>query len=153
MIATIAKRFTFDAAHCLPKLGPDHKCHRLHGHTYEVELVCRGPVDEHGFVIDYDEIARAWAPLHEALDHRYLNEIPGLETPSTEHLVAWMYQRWHVAAAAASVLERPRSAPHLFWNVLDRIRIKESSTTWCEMSQVEWLAFCGPNALSKLAGR
>ncbi len=95
MIATLAKRFTFDAAHCLPKLPAGHKCQRLHGHTYEVEIVCRGNADARGFVVDYDEIASVWRHIHDKLDHRYLNEIPGLETPSTEHLVAWMFDFIH----------------------------------------------------------
>ena len=143
MIATLAKRFTFDAAHCLPKLDPGHKCHRLHGHTYEVEIVCRGQVDEKGFVIDYDDIAKAWVPMHSVLDHHYLNEIAGLETPSTENLVAWMF-KWLRESVEPDALAD--SAERTVWNVLERIRIKESSTTWCEMSKAEWLAFCGPNA-------
>jgi 6-pyruvoyltetrahydropterin/6-carboxytetrahydropterin synthase len=137
-MATLAKRFTFDAAHCLPRLPAGHKCANLHGHTYEVELVCRGKVDDVGFVIDYDVIAMAWRPVHDQLDHRYLNDIPGLETPSTEHLVAWMFRWFH---------EHTELDPgQAFWPVLHSIRIKESSTTWCEMTKVEWLAFCGPNA-------
>lgn len=144
MIATLAKRFTFDAAHCLPKLGPDHKCHRLHGHTYQVEIVCRGHTDDRGFVIDYDDLAKAWAMIHDLLDHRYLNEIEGLETPSTENLVAWMFKFAH--NMNQFVTEHGYGLWDRVWPVLDRIRIKESSTTWCEMSKVEWLAFCGPNA-------
>jgi 6-pyruvoyltetrahydropterin/6-carboxytetrahydropterin synthase len=143
MIATLAKHFTFDAAHCLPNLGPNHKCHRLHGHTYEVELVCRGQVDERGFVIDYDDIAQAWGPIYRTLDHQYLNEIAGLETPSTEHLVAWMFRWLHESVSPGAVHE---SAERTVWGVLDRIRIKESSSTWCEMTKVEWMAFCGPMA-------
>lgn len=121
MIATLAKRFTFDAAHCLPKLAPDHKCHRLHGHTYEVELVFRGEVGDDGFVIDYDKIAEAWQPIHDALDHRYLNEVPGLETPSTEMLCQWILRR----------LDQ--------WASLVRVHVKESSTTWCEMTRKDSL--------------
>lgn len=135
MIATLSKRFTFDAAHCLPKLPPGHKCARLHGHTYEVEIVCRGKVGDNGFVIDYDDIATAWAPIHHALDHRYLNEISGLEQPSTENLIAWIFAYLHNSKSGAAV-----------WDVLSGIRVMESSTTWCEMSKQEWLAFCGPNA-------
>jgi len=139
MIATLSKRFTFDAAHCLPRLPAGHKCARLHGHTYEVELVCRGQVDkETGFVIDYDDIAQAWVPICDRLDHRYLNEVPGLETPSTENLVAWMFSEMYVNQDGVFF--------KAIWPVLDRILIKESSTTWCEMTKAEWLAFCGPNA-------
>jgi 6-pyruvoyltetrahydropterin/6-carboxytetrahydropterin synthase len=138
MIATLSKRFTFDAAHCLPKLDPGHKCARLHGHTYQVEIVCRGPVDENGFVIDYDAIAHAWEPIHRALDHRYLNDIPGLEQPSTENLLAWIFKSFH---------DEPRPGDYAqVWALLDTIRIYESSTTWCEMTKEQWLAFCGPNS-------
>lgn len=142
MIATLSKCFTFDAAHCLPKLGPTHKCHRLHGHTYEVEFVHRGVVDENGFVIDYDDIAATWSHLHNALDHRYLNEIDGLETPSTENLCAWMFD--FIRSFAVLADGRGNGIHDRVWSTLDRIRIKESSTTWCEMTKAEWIA--GRNA-------
>jgi len=117
MIATIAKRFTFDAAHHLPTVPADHKCHRMHGHTYEVELVFRGDIGANGFVVDYADIAEAWQPIHDALDHRVLNDVPGLEIPSTEILAAWILDRLSI------------------WNQLVRVRINESSTTWCEMER------------------
>lgn len=116
MHATLSKSFTFDAAHRLDGLPPDHKCHRLHGHTYHVEVIVAGVVQANGFVIDYAEIAAAWAPIHEALDHRLLNEVGGLEVPSTEVLCSWIIRR---------LRERLSS--------LARIRVYESSTTWCEM--------------------
>jgi 6-pyruvoyltetrahydropterin/6-carboxytetrahydropterin synthase len=90
MKVTITKDFRFEAAHALPRLPRDHKCHRMHGHSYEVTLHLRGPVDKRGFVVDYDEIETAWAPVHEALDHRTLNYVPGLEVPSTEVLATWI---------------------------------------------------------------
>ncbi|HWN72058.1 MAG TPA: 6-carboxytetrahydropterin synthase, partial [Haliangium sp.] len=77
MIATISKTFTFDAAHRLDRLPPEHKCHRMHGHTYRVELILSGHVADNGFLLDYADIAEMWAPLHELLDHRILNEVPG----------------------------------------------------------------------------
>lgn len=128
MNATIAKRFTFDAAHHLPMLPDGHKCRRLHGHTYEVELVLYGPVIN-GFVVDYADIEVAWRPIFDAIDHRTLNDVPGLEIPTTENLVNWMFTRF---------IEDRRPCTGLFRDYLDRIRIKESTTTWCEMSIQNW---------------
>jgi len=127
--ATIAKRFTFDAAHRLDRLPPEHKCHRMHGHTYEVELVLRGPIDANGFVVDYADIEAAWRPIFETIDHRVLNEVPGLEIPSTEVLAVWILNR--LMSAGGDVAR-------LLW----KVRIKESSTTWCEVSKSlgHWLA-------------
>lgn len=138
MITTIAKRFTFDAAHCLPLLPDGHKCKRMHGHTYEVEIVLRGKVDPaSGMLLDYADIATSWSEIHEAVDHRVLNEVPGLEVPTTENLVAWIIKRFY---------DDTRDHEGGFWTLLHSVRVKESSTTWCEMSKVEWLAFCGPNS-------
>jgi len=123
MIATISKCFTFDAAHRLDRLPADHKCHRMHGHTYEVELVFRGPVDDMGFVLDYADIATAWAPLHDLLDHRVLNEVPGLETPTTEVLAAWIAV--HIASSPTGSAD--------FGALLEHVLVRESSTTWCRM--------------------
>jgi 6-pyruvoyltetrahydropterin/6-carboxytetrahydropterin synthase len=131
MKATIAKRFTFDAAHRLDRLPESHKCHRMHGHTYEVEIVLHGPVDGDGFVADYEHIAMAWQPIFDAIDHRVLNDIPGLEVPSTENLCAWMFNQ--IASDRRPELVTVKL-------VLAKIRIWESSTTWCEISAHEWLA-------------
>ena len=86
--------YRFEAAHRLPFVREGHKCARLHGHSYKVELTVAGPVDPaSGWLIDFDELIRYWQPLHDALDHRYLNEIPGLENPTCEVLVKWMWDR------------------------------------------------------------
>src|ERR1044072_6711432 len=92
MITTIAKRFTFDAAHHLPTVPADHKCHRMHGHTYAVEFRFSGTTHDNGFCagIDYDDIAKMWAKIDATLDHRELNLIRVLEVPSTENLVKWI---------------------------------------------------------------
>lgn len=129
MNATIAKRFTFDAAHRLDRLPPDHKCHRMHGHTYEVEIIVHGPVDALGFVVDYAVIELAWQPIFDTIDHRILNDILGLEVPTTENLLRWMFDR--------IALDR-RPAVATLKTALAKIRIYESSTTWCEMSSKEW---------------
>lgn len=126
MIATIAKRFTFDAAHRLDRLPPDHKCHGMHGHTYEVELVFTGRVDENGFVMDYAEIAQMWQPLHQRIDHKVLNEVPGLEVPSTEHVAGWIF------AHLTQWLRVRRGMGVPFEVTLDRVLVRESSSTWCE---------------------
>jgi 6-pyruvoyltetrahydropterin/6-carboxytetrahydropterin synthase len=131
MIATIAKRFTFDAAHHLPTVPPDHKCRRLHGHTYEVEFILSGPVGENGFVVDYADIAAAWQPIFDEIDHRLLNDVPGLEVPSTENLCAWMFGR---------LVDDGRPGLESLRTCLAKIRIYESSTTWCEMTARQWLA-------------
>lgn len=118
MIATVAKHFTFDAAHFLDRLPPEHKCHRMHGHTYRVEIQVTGEVDENGFVVDYALIEEAWRTLMDQLDHRVLNDVVGLRNPTTENLAAWILARLGLLATH----ER-----HL------RVRVYESATTWCEV--------------------
>lgn len=85
----IAAEFTFEAAHQLAHLPEGHKCKRLHGHNYRLEVVVEGQVDERGFVMDYAELEAIVQPLVDKLDHRYLNEIAGLFCPTTECLVEW----------------------------------------------------------------
>jgi 6-pyruvoyltetrahydropterin/6-carboxytetrahydropterin synthase len=86
--------FGFEAAHRLPNVPPAHKCARLHGHSFKVELAVAGPVDARtGWFLDFQELHDAWKPLHEMLDHRYLNEVPGLENPTSEVLAKWIWER------------------------------------------------------------
>ena len=90
----IFNRFSIEAARRLPNLPPEHPCSRLHGHSFQVEVHVTGPVDPVlGWVIDFADIQRAWAPIREALDHRCLNEVAGLENPTSEHLARWLWQR------------------------------------------------------------
>ena len=90
----IFKEFTFEAAHLLPNVPPDHKCARLHGHSFRVEIHVTGPLEpELGWVVDFSEIKRAFKPLYEQLDHHYLNEVDGLENPTTEVLARWIWER------------------------------------------------------------
>ena len=94
MRTRLVKDFRFEAAHRLPRVPEAHKCARLHGHSFRVEVEVAGEVDpEMGWVVDYADIKRAFSPLHDALDHRYLNEIEGLENPTSEVLVAWIWAR------------------------------------------------------------
>lgn len=90
----IYKEFTFEAAHRLPRLPEMHKCWRLHGHSFKVGIGVEGPVDDElGWVIDFGDIKTAFKPLHQALDHRYLNEIEGLENPTSENPAIWIWER------------------------------------------------------------
>ena len=90
----IYKEFRFDAAHKLPNAPKGHKCRRLHGHSYRVEVHVRGAVDPTtGWVMDFGQVSEAFKPLLEQLDHSYLNEVEGLENPTSENLARWIWQR------------------------------------------------------------
>ena len=94
MRVELVKSFTFEAAHLLPTFPDGHKCRRLHGHSFRVDVHVEGPVHgQKGYLVDYGEIKRAFGPVHDALDHRYLNEIPGLENPTAENLAIWIWRR------------------------------------------------------------
>ncbi|MCW5558055.1 MAG: 6-carboxytetrahydropterin synthase QueD [Verrucomicrobiae bacterium] len=90
----LRRTFQFEAAHRLTQVAPGHKCARLHGHSFVVEVAVEGPVDPRlGWVMDYADIKAAFDPLFRELDHNYLNEIPGLENPTSERLAEWIWQR------------------------------------------------------------
>ena len=90
----IFKEFTFEAAHRLPNVAPGHKCARLHGHSFAVAVHIVGPVDDRtGWVRDFADVSTAAAPLIDCLDHNYLNEIAGLENPTSEVLARWIWDR------------------------------------------------------------
>jgi 6-pyruvoyltetrahydropterin/6-carboxytetrahydropterin synthase len=93
----IYKKYVFEAAHRLPNLPADHKCSRLHGHSFHVELQVSGEVNETlGWVMDFSEITNLFKPIYEELDHRYLNEIVGLENPTSENIARWIWNRMHL---------------------------------------------------------
>lgn len=90
----IYKEFVFEAAHRLPAVPVGHKCGRLHGHSFKVRIVVAGEPDPvTGWVIDFAAIKAHFAPFYALLDHSYLNEIPGLENPTSEQLAIWIWQR------------------------------------------------------------
>lgn len=90
----IWKEFRIEAAHRLPHVPAGHKCARLHGHSFRIVVHVRGPLDPHlGWVTDFATIAEAWRPLHEALDHQYLNEVSGLDNPTSEQLARWVWAK------------------------------------------------------------
>ena len=94
----ITQAFTFEAAHRLPQVPASHKCSRMHGHSYRVELRLEGPVDtETGFVVDFFDVERAFAPLLRRLDHHTLNEVDGLENPTAENIAVWIWDRAKLA--------------------------------------------------------
>ena len=94
MTCSIFKEFTFEAAHRLPNVPAGHKCERLHGHSFRVEVHVTGDdTGPSGWVIDFADIAAAWKPLHDVLDHHYLNEVDGLANPTSETLARWVWAR------------------------------------------------------------
>ena len=117
----LAKTFRFEAAHHLPNVPADHKCRRVHGHSFRVVVRVRGPVDPHtGWVMDYADIAAAFGPVHAALDHRHLNDVAGLSNPTSELLAAWIWERllpalpglWSITVRVAGPVD-----PHTGWLV------------------------------------
>jgi 6-pyruvoyltetrahydropterin/6-carboxytetrahydropterin synthase len=112
----LVKTFRFEAAHRLPEVPEGHKCARLHGHSFRVEVEIEGPVDPaSGWVVDYADIAAEVKPVVERLDHRYLNEIEGLENPTSENIAVWIWERL-----------QPRLAG------LARVAVAETCTARCE---------------------
>ncbi len=91
--ACICRSYRFESAHFLPKVPEGHRCRNLHGHNYRVEIVVRGTVDARGFVKDFGEIDAEVAPVVAQLDHKLLNEVPGLENPTAEIIARWFLDR------------------------------------------------------------
>ncbi|MFT6163382.1 MAG: 6-pyruvoyltetrahydropterin/6-carboxytetrahydropterin synthase [Zhongshania aliphaticivorans] len=102
----IYKDFTFEAAHLLPNVPQGHKCGRLHGHSFLVRLYIAGDIDPHtGWLLDFSDIKKIFKPIYEQLDHNYLNDIPGLENPTSENLAIWIWQQLKPILSALSQVE------------------------------------------------
>lgn len=111
----LEKDFRFEAAHYLPNLPPEHKCRRMHGHSFRGQVVVRGEVDDRtGWLIDFGDLKRIIAPVVDQLDHNLLNEIAGLQNPTSENLAIWIWTR---------------IKPEL--PILVRITIEETCTSRC----------------------
>ncbi|MEA2568835.1 MAG: 6-pyruvoyltetrahydropterin/6-carboxytetrahydropterin synthase [Acidobacteriota bacterium] len=111
----LVKDFSFEAAHFLPNVPEGHKCRRIHGHSFRGEVAVRGEVDPHtGWLIDFADLKRAVDPIVAELDHYFLNEIAGLDNPTSENLAAWIWAR---------------VAPNV--PLLARITVEETCTSRC----------------------
>jgi 6-pyruvoyltetrahydropterin/6-carboxytetrahydropterin synthase len=120
MSFSIAKRFTFEASHVLTAVPEDHKCRRLHGHNYEVEIECAADeLDHRSMVVDYFELAPAKALIDDRLDHRHLNEVIDGE-PTAERLAWWLFEALK-AELPSDVAAR-----------LAAVRVYETPRTWAE---------------------
>jgi 6-pyruvoyltetrahydropterin/6-carboxytetrahydropterin synthase len=116
----IGKRFTFEAGHCLPTLPEGHKCRRLHGHSYTVEVVlASGQLVGPGFVADFGDLAPLRGYIDGTLDHRYLNDV--LDAEPTCEVIAAHLAAWYLEHLAAAVPGR-----------LHAVRVWETATCWAE---------------------
>ena len=95
MRVELNRDYAFEAAHRLPKVAPGHPCARMHGHSFRFEVVVSGEIDpDKGWLLDFDQISSVVEPLVRGeLDHRSLNDVPGLENPTSEMLCAWLWTR------------------------------------------------------------
>jgi 6-pyruvoyltetrahydropterin/6-carboxytetrahydropterin synthase len=101
----IFKSFGFESAHFLPKVPPGHKCGRMHGHSFRCEVGVEGPLGaDTGWVMDYADVKAACKPLEETLDHRLLNEVAGLENPTSEVIAKWIWDRLKPALPGLAVV-------------------------------------------------
>jgi len=116
MKVRLTKTFDFEAAHWLPTFPEGHKCRRLHGHSFVVDVIVAGEVDEaEGYLVDYGQIKQAVAPVKHQLDHYCLNDIPGLENPTAEVLSRWIWEKLEPALP-----------------LLDAVIVRETCTSACE---------------------
>ena len=111
----IFKQFRIEAAHWLPNVPPGHKCGRMHGHSFEIEVHVSGPVDPKlGWVLDFADIKAAFQPVEDRIDHYCLNEVEGLENPTSENLARWVWEQLRPALP-----------------LLSKIAVRETCTSGC----------------------
>jgi 6-pyruvoyltetrahydropterin/6-carboxytetrahydropterin synthase len=90
----IFKEFSIESAHWLPNVPEGHKCRRMHGHSFHIQVHVRGPLDPQlGWVVDFADIKAAFKTIEDQIDHRCLNEVDGLENPTSEHLARWLWRK------------------------------------------------------------
>jgi len=111
MNVTLARRYRIESARRLPRLPPEHPCASVHGHGFEVEIEVSGPLDpEMGWLIDYAAMDEAWREVHRVLDHAYLNDVDGLENPTSELISVFIWRRLAgrlIGLSSVSVMETP----------------------------------------------
>jgi len=111
----IYKVFTIEAARSLPNLSDNHPCKKTHGHSFKIIITISGEINKTtGFVMDFSEIDEAFSPIYKLIDHSYLNDVEGLENPSSENLSRWIWNKLLNALPS-----------------LKQIEIQETSLTGC----------------------
>jgi 6-pyruvoyltetrahydropterin/6-carboxytetrahydropterin synthase len=121
LFVRLSKSFTFEAAHWLPSFPEGHKCRRLHGHSFRVDVIVAGELpDGAHHLVDFGEIKSAISPIRKQLDHYCLNDVEGLENPTSERLAEWIWERL---------------APEL--PLLAEIHVHETCTTRCEYRGID----------------
>lgn len=140
----IFKVFTLEAAHRLPNVPTGHKCARLHGHSFRIELHVSGePGADTGWIMDFGDIKAAFKPIYDRLDHHYLNDIEGLENPTSERLAIWIWQQLKPALPALSESWCTKPAPPAAVIAADRLAQSCDART----PAGRLYRFCGPDNL------
>ena len=111
----IYKIFNIESARSLPNLPDSHPCKNIHGHSFKIKITVSGKINKAtGMVLDFNQIDEIFNPIHLLIDHKYLNDIKGLENPSSENLAIWIWKR--LKPKLPTIIE---------------IEIKETSETGC----------------------